>query len=170
MSYLSQIFLIRLLCATGLLTFLIWDPRESPIWRNGKSGSYQKALFSVEMLSCHILEHGPSSPSIFPQLRPSKTAKRKKSWWSGLPSSAFVMCMERLAGSVKAENVDISRWPKYLDVPAIKLERTEKFTLFFPSLRDTPSLMFEVAQMIFFLINTYFSLPKVTSRAVVVRR
>lgn len=67
-----------------------------------------RKLFSVEMLSHDFLEHNPPSPTAFPQLRPSETAKRKKSWWSDLPSSAFVMCTERLAGSVKVENVDIS--------------------------------------------------------------
>lgn len=45
MSYLSQMFLIWLFWARGLLTFLIWDPHERPCGRNGKSGSFKKLLW-----------------------------------------------------------------------------------------------------------------------------
>lgn len=132
MSYLSQIFLIWLLCANGLLTFLIWDPRESPIRRNGKSGSFQKAVFCWNAIPWHPRAQPPRSAA-FPKLRPSETAKRKKSWWSDMPSSAFVMCTERLAGSVKVENVDISLWPKYLDATCNQVRKNRKVHISFPN-------------------------------------
>lgn len=87
MSYLSQMFLIWLFWAMGLLTFLTWDPHDLPCCKNRKPVSFKKVLWSLKTLCHNILDISHSKPAAFP---PSGTTKRKKLWLSLQPSSAFV--------------------------------------------------------------------------------
>lgn len=91
-------FLIWLFWAPGLLTFLIWDPHDWPCCRNGKSGCFKKALWSLKTLSHDILDISHSKPAAFPPLNPWHL---KREVVAVLQSrSAFVTWKgERLTGS-----------------------------------------------------------------------
>lgn len=129
MSYLSQMFLIWLFWATGLLTFLIRDPHDLPCCRNGRSGSFKKALWSLKTLSHDILDISHSKPAAFPHLRPSDTTKRKKLWQSLPSSSAFVRWKgEMLTGSKWKVSTGIFEPGTQISL-ALQEEGMEHFTL-----------------------------------------
>lgn len=134
MSYLSQIFLIWLLWATGLLTFLIQDPHESPSYRDGKSGSFQKAPQCL-WRHCPMTSWSTATPNLW--LSPVwdlLTQQRERSCGDRFSPAVHLscgrgrLCMERLPGSVKVENVDIHFWAWYLDISCNWGGRNRKFS------------------------------------------
>lgn len=107
-------FLIWLFWAPGLLTFLIWDPHDWPCCRNGKSGCFKKALWSLKTLSHDILDISHSKPAAFPPLNPLTPQERR------CGSASVQECICHLEGRevdrIKVENGDRNLWTRHPDI------------------------------------------------------